>query len=1326
YSDTAWSSSTTINITVSPDGENYSSGWSSFKDLTLNTGATGGANVTSRQDKFPVLIRLTSKHLAVFQQAKSDGSDLRFANAGGTHLPFQLERWSFQTGDTSAAIWVLVDSVRASNTTTVRMYWGNASAANRSSGPAVFDTLNAYSGVWHLGESASPSSDATILGSSAQWLNAPASTTGFIGKAINLSNGASTGLSGQYLAASYNPANANFKTSSANGVTISAWVNRAGASATTTTIEGVAGRYNAASNHRIFGLGDSISTCAWNAQYSTDGTTNGALLNSGVATPVATGTWVHVTATLKNGAQAIYVNGVSKATGSTGSLPALDSAWADAAFTIGKRDSSEATKNEYFNGIVDEVEFSKTVRSADWIKLGYLNQKNSTAPLYDLSYGGATLNDTLSVSATHTPTVTGAVSLYSLTGTLPTGLSFNTATGVISGIPLATGTSNLTVTAYSDSSWSTSTTFNLVVNAYPFSLRYAPVPTLEVGRAMLTDTPVVSGITPTSYSISPALPAGLAFDTLTGRISGTPTVSASSTTYTLTAKNSGTPLATATVSFAVQTAENYAVGWANSTSLTLNTNNIVGTNVTTAQVGFPVLIRLTSAHRAVFQQSLVAGGGDLRFSRNGKNLPYQIERWSAISSDTSAAIWVSVDTVAANGTTTINMYWGNGSVTSRSNGPAVFDYGKGFVGDWHLGEATGDTAHDATGFNFHGTPGTTFGGGGNPFDTLGVVGQAKSFRMSGGTSGAYYVMDGTAPGSTNTTPSSSPLHFAASGPYTISAWTRFTMANTTGMIVTKGDVHYQLARRNSGAEWSFHHNPTTSSTTALGRTITSAVTGTWVHLTGVRTGPDSTLASARIYLNGTLAGTNASTAVAAQGTSAYPLTFGRDPSSTATRYYGGSIDEVQMSNVARPADWVKQTYLSQKIGVIPLFGNAAFATSSPTYNVGANITPNTLTVTGTVTRCVVSPALPAGLALSASTCTISGTPTTTSPSTNYTVTALNDSAWSTTATINITVAGSPLSLSYPTPPTYEVGAAIVPINPTVTSHSATTYSISPNITTNTGLSFNTSTGVISGTPTIASAAVPYTVTATTTGFGFTTATITVSVLAGETYSASWPDSATLTLNTGSLAAGVTTAQTNFPVLVRLNSSHRTVFQQAKSDGSDIRFAAANGSHLRYQIERWSTASTDTSAAIWVKADTVTANGLTTLKMYWGNPSASSRSNGQAVFDAANNFHSVWHLGDATGITPRPNAVAGGNSALPTNFPTNYTPRTGLIGLADTLRGGAAGSSSDYLDLGSGYKKFTSGLTYSMWAYPTYAPNFARLFEVGNATNANDNISLFRS
>jgi hypothetical protein len=81
----------------------------------------------------------------------------------------------------------------------------------------------------------------------------------------------------------------------------------------------------------------------------------------------------------------------------------------------------------------------------------------------------------------------------------------------------------------------------------------------------------------------------------------------------------------------------------------------------------------------------------------------------------------------------------------------------------------------------------------------------------------------------------------------------------------------------------------------------------------------------------------------------------------------------------------------------------------------------------------------------------------------YIVTASNASTSTTTAlTITVSDAATPLSnLSYPSPQTYLLGAAITPLAPTITGI-ATSYSVSPALPA--GLSLSSATGVISGTP----------------------------------------------------------------------------------------------------------------------------------------------------------------------------------------------------------------------------------------------------------------------
>ena len=71
----------------------------------------------------------------------------------------------------------------------------------------------------------------------------------------------------------------------------------------------------------------------------------------------------------------------------------------------------------------------------------------------------------------------------------------------------------------------------------PSGLSYTAPATMNVNTAITPLSPTVTG-TVTSYSVSPALPAGLTLNTTSGVISGTPTATAAQATYTVTATNS--------------------------------------------------------------------------------------------------------------------------------------------------------------------------------------------------------------------------------------------------------------------------------------------------------------------------------------------------------------------------------------------------------------------------------------------------------------------------------------------------------------------------------------------------------------------------------------------------------------------------------------------------------------------------------------------------------------------------------------------------------------------------------------------------------------------
>lgn len=98
-------------------------------------------------------------------------------------------------------------------------------------------------------------------------------------------------------------------------------------------------------------------------------------------------------------------------------------------------------------------------------------------------------------------------------------------------------------------SWQSGVGFKRVLP--PRNLTYTSAsPTYIKWTAITNNTPSWSGHAVTSWSISPALPAGLSFNTSTGVISGTPTSSIYSASHTVTAANAGGST-TATLSISV-------------------------------------------------------------------------------------------------------------------------------------------------------------------------------------------------------------------------------------------------------------------------------------------------------------------------------------------------------------------------------------------------------------------------------------------------------------------------------------------------------------------------------------------------------------------------------------------------------------------------------------------------------------------------------------------------------------------------------------------------------------------------------------------------------
>jgi len=201
------------------------------------------------------------------------------------------------------------------------------------------------------------------------------------------------------------------------------------------------------------------------------------------------------------------------------------------------------------------------------------------------------------------------------------------------------------------------------------------------------------------------------------------------------------------------------------------------------------------------------------------------------------------------------------------------------------------------------------------------------------------------------------------------------------------------------------------------------------------------------------------------------------------------------------------------------------ATQEMTGKVGEVITPSAVYVDTLLPgekTFSISPALPAGLSISSTTGVVSGTPSATLSRTEFTVTCTDD-AIRVTATIFIRIAAATATIA---PATQTVsGTTGVAIAPTTaysdTELGAKTFSVSPALPS--GLSLNSSTGVISGTPTLASASTTYTVTATD-GILTATATVTITVTSPvtttttTTTTTTLPPKRTITCKRGSVTA----------------------------------------------------------------------------------------------------------------------------------------------------------------------------------------------------------------
>lgn len=333
----------------------------------MNT-TSGGANVAGNVYGFPLLIRLSNSNF-VFNEARADGSDLRFTKSDNSPVPFEIERWDATSQH--AEIWVRIDTVYGNDSSHfVTMYWGESAAAMPLYQALVFDTANGFSGVWHMGEEAAGVGtkglykDATGRNNGDDYISAT-DRSGIIGYGH-----AFNGIDDYIL---INSPVTNFVK---GDLTISVWVNIHDSGGTILSKLDTSLKWKKGESSFYFGDGTNVHTPpGGNGSIPSfvEYTNSYAIAQQ----PVASDGWHYLVFTWKwngdsTGTSRYYIDGVEIPLNEDSITVRVDEN-SNAMVRIGQPDKNESYA--FFKGLMDELEIANVVRSADWVKLCYINQR---------------------------------------------------------------------------------------------------------------------------------------------------------------------------------------------------------------------------------------------------------------------------------------------------------------------------------------------------------------------------------------------------------------------------------------------------------------------------------------------------------------------------------------------------------------------------------------------------------------------------------------------------------------------------------------------------------------------------------------------------------------------------------------------------------------------------------------------------------------------------------------------------------------------------------------------------------------------------------------
>ena len=581
-----------------------------------------------------------------------------------------------------------------------------------------------------------------------------------------------------------------------------------------------------------------------------------------------------------------------------------------------------------------------------------------------------------------------------ISGTLPTGLAFDSSTGTVYGTPTDSyGTNNIVFGVIDANGFTAQTTATVTYTVYVriSATAYTTPQYLEVGVVVTPYSPLIAinGTGAYTYSNVGAIPAGLTYSFLTGRLSGIPTV-ASNATSTFSVQDSYNAVATttSTVNFTVYSA-------------------ITATATTTAQI--------TEVGIATSFTPLRATGG------SGTYIYY------VVSGNLPPGLTLNSSTGLVSGT----------PAASYSTATVIFG-----VRDSAGGQAAATSSVSYTTYSvITATANTTA-------QTMEAGVQISAFTplVAAGGSGSYiYSVLGAPPLPAGLTYNSSTGLLSGTPTLGLGAITlTFTVADTVGGVATTTsavNINIYPALTTTASATTVQNLDILIPMVSFNPLTATGGTGAYTYYVGVGILP------AGITLNPTTG-----------------LLSG-----TPTTIYSTSPVTIKV----RDSFVVSSTASTINFSVNPTISAVATNSVSQNYEVGTTIVsfyPLVASGGAQPYTYTASTLLPAGLSLNSTTGLISGTPTTPTSSTNigFTVTDSLGQTASTTVNITFTVfAVITATANNTTTRLFTPNQVITPFNPLTAANGSGlyTYSVSAG-SLPAGISLNTSTGSISGTPTV--------------------------------------------------------------------------------------------------------------------------------------------------------------------------------------------------------------------------------------------------------------------